>query len=138
MADAVLLKEIRCKHCGGIFYVCRRCWRGQVYCGDRCRKICQRESQREAQRRYRRTEKGKKTHRDYEQKRRIKKNKKTVADEGTTPQEACDIEHPQRPRNRPRCLFCGLSGIVVAQFSRRAYEGKVFSEEMGLGGKRYF
>ena len=67
-----------------------------------------------------------------------KKNNKTVVDEGTTPQKTCDIEHPQRLGNRPRCRFCGLSGIVVAQFSRRAYEGKVFSEEVGLGGKRYF
>jgi len=87
---------------------------------------------REAQRTYRQTAKGKKTHREYEEKRRIKKNKKTVADETTTPREARDIEPPERPGNRLRCLFCGLSGIVVAQFPRRAYGGKVFSEEMDL------
>ena len=136
--DEVLLKEVRCKYCGRVFYVCRRCWHGQVYCGKRCRKICQREMHREAQRNYRQTAKGKKTHREYEEKRRIKKNKKTMADTGTTPHGACDIDPPKRPGNRPRCLFCGLSGIVVAQFPRRDYGGRVFSEEIGIERAKYF
>lgn len=133
MTDSVLLIEVRCRHCGAIFYVCRRCWRGQAYCGETCRKIHQVESHREAQRRYRRTERGRETHRKYEQKRRIKENRKTVADEGATPPEACDIGPPKRPGDRPRCLFCGMSGILVAQFPRRAYGGRVFSEEMRFG-----
>ena len=138
MVDEVLLIEVRCKYCGRGFFVCRRCWRGQIYCGKRCRKICQRQMHREAQRQYRQTEKGKKTHREYEEKRRIKNNKKTVADVTTTPWEACDIEPPERPGNQPKCLFCGLSGIVVAQFPRRAYGGKVFSEEMDLKREGYY
>jgi len=68
----------------------------------------------------------------------MKKSEKTVDDEGTTPQVACDIGDLQRPENRPRCLFCGLSGVVVAQFPHRGYGGKVFPEEMGLVGKVYF
>ena len=91
---------------------------------------------REAQRQYRQTEKGKKTHREYEEKRRIRNNKKTVADVTTTPQEACDIELPQLPGNQPKCLFCGLSGIVAPRFPRRAYGGKVYPEEMDLKRER--
>jgi len=55
-----------------------------------------------------------------------------MADTGTTPRTVFDIEPPERPGNQPRCLFCGLSGIVVTQFPRRAYGGEVFSEEMDL------
>lgn len=68
----------------------------------------------------------------------MKKSEKTVDDEGTTPQEACDIGPFQQPGNRPRCLFCGFWGIVVAQFPRRGYGGKVFPEEMGLVGEGSF
>ena len=139
--NEVLLKEVQCKYCGRVFYICRRCWRGQAYCGKICRKLCQMEMHREAQRKYRRTAKGKKTHRKYEKERRekkMKKNSKTMGDDTATPQGACDIEPPQRSENRPKCLFCGLSGIVVAQFPRRAYGGKVFSEEMDLKREGYY
>lgn len=133
MTDSVLLKEVRCRHCGKVFHVCRRCWRGQAYCGDTCRKIHQMESRREAQRRYQRTEKGKETRARAARRRRMKKSKKTVADETATPPKACDIGPPKRPGDRPRCLFCGVSGIVVDRFPRRAYGGKVFSDEIGFG-----
>ncbi len=61
-----------------------------------------------------------------------------MADTGTTPRMVFDIEPPERPGNQPRCLFCGLSGIVVTQFPRRAYGGKVFSEEMDLKREGYY
>jgi len=68
----------------------------------------------------------------------MKKNIKTMGDDTATPQGTCDIEPPQRSGNRPKCLFCGLSGIVVAQFPRRAYGGKVFSEGMDLKREGYY
>ena len=138
MVDELVLKEVKCKYCGQIFYVCRRCWRGQVYCGKRCRKICQRPMRREAQRKYRQSDKGKKTRRKYENDRKKKKNRKKTSDTSTTPQATFDIEAPESPGNQPKCLFCGLSGIVVVQFPRRAYGGKVFSEEMDLKREGYF
>ena len=138
MVDEVLLKEVRCKYCGRIFHVCRRCWRGQVYCGKRCRKICQRPMHRKAQKKYRQSDKGKKTRQKYENERKNQKKYKNTSDTGTTPQATFDIEPPERPGNQPKCLFCGLSGIVVPQFPRRAYGGKVFSEEIDLKREGYF
>jgi hypothetical protein len=135
--DIVLLKRIRCKHCGGVFYVCRSCWRGQVYCGAKCREICMSEAHREAERRYRQTERGKETHRQGECRRRMKKNKKTVDDQGTTPEKSRDIEDPLPQADRPRCLFCGLRGVVVACFPRRGYGGGVFWENVGLARRGY-
>jgi len=93
---------------------------------------------RESQRKYRRTDKGKETRQKYDKKRRMKKTKKNMADTGTTPRAVFDIEPPERAGNQPKCFFCGLSGIVAPQFRRRAYGGKVFSEEMDLKREGYF
>ena len=137
--DGVLLKEICCKYCGCTFYLCRSCWRGQVYCpGESCRKVCQREMHREAQRKYRHTEKGKETRRLYEKTKGSKKNRVFPGDDTPTSPKACDMKPPQQFGNRPRCLFCGLSGIVVAQFPRRDYGGRVFSAEIGIERANFF
>ncbi len=61
-----------------------------------------------------------------------------MSDMGTTAQASFDIEPPERPGKQLKCLFCGLSGTVVPQFPRRAYGGKVFSEEMDLKREGYF
>ena len=68
-----------------VFPVCRSCFRGQVYCSDQCREQARTEQRRQAQRRYRKTEKGRKAHRNAERRRRIKKSKKTMDDQGSTP-----------------------------------------------------
>lgn len=128
--DIVLLKKIRCKHCGSIFYVCRSCWRGQVYCGDICRRIAQQKAHREAERRYRQTEKGREAHRQGEKRRRIRKNEKTVDDEGTTPQLACDNMPTNVPGKEVKCHFCGSYGGVVKHFPRRGYGGRLYPSEM--------
>jgi hypothetical protein len=93
---------------------------------------------RKAQREYRQSDKGKKTRQEYEKKRRREKNGKNMSDTGTTVQASFDIEPPELPGKQPKCLFCGLSGIVVPEFPRRAYGKKVFSEEMDLKREGYF
>ena len=138
MMGDVLLRMVRCRCCGRIFHVCRPCWRGQVYCGERCRKTRQRRLHRTAQRKYRHTDKGRKTHRLYEQNRRKKKKKKkTMGDDSATPPKSCDMELKKRSGNRPRCLFCGSIGVVVDQFPRRAYGGKVFLDATGFEKTSY-
>ena len=82
--------------------------------------------------------KAKKTRQEYENKRREEKNRKNMSDTGTTAQASFGIEPPERPGNQPKCLFCGLSGIVVPQFPRRAYGGRVFSEEIDPKREGYF
>jgi hypothetical protein len=49
-------REQRCRACLGIFHVCRRCDRGQVYCGQVCRVRGRRRVVHDAKRRYRQHE----------------------------------------------------------------------------------
>lgn len=104
--------------------MCQSCWRGQVYCGDRCREAAQHEAHRKAQRRYRQTENGREAHRQAERKRRLKKNKKTVDDEGSTPQLPCGNVSLNLPGKKVRCHFCGSCGVIVKHFPRRGYGKK--------------
>ncbi len=56
MAQEVVFRQLFCRGsgCGVMFYICRSCYRGQVYCGDRCRGRMRREQRRRANRRYQR------------------------------------------------------------------------------------
>jgi len=77
------VRQVRCRWCGKIFYICRSCFRGQAYCTDECREARNRIAHRKAQKEYRKTAKGKKAHREAENRRRMglsKKNRKTMDD----------------------------------------------------------
>ena len=56
MAQEVVFRQLFCRGsgCGVMFYICRSCYRGQVYCGDGCRGRMRREQRRRANRRYQR------------------------------------------------------------------------------------
>ena len=47
-------REQRCRACLVVFYVCRRCDRGQAFCGLECRRVRRRAVVRAAKQRYRR------------------------------------------------------------------------------------
>jgi len=121
-ADLLLL-QIRCKHCGDLFYCCRRCYRGQAYCSSICRVLSREKKHREAQRKYRQSPKGRRTHREWEKQRRFKRNKKNVADQGTTPPIFSDITYLTQKNELPKCRFCGNFGQIVVKFLRRGYGG---------------
>ena len=127
----LFLRQIRCRWCGFVFYVCQHCWRGQAYCSDECRIAGTRHNHREAQRRYRQTPKGKKAHRESENRRRYglsQKNQKNMDDASSTVLPTWCMRLLLRVRNRILhakrarcCLFCGSSGQIVEQFPRRGY-----------------
>ena len=50
--------------CGTIFYLCRRCDRGQRYCNPHCRQKALRLQRRQANRRHQQTPEGREDHRD--------------------------------------------------------------------------
>lgn len=50
--------------CGTIFYLCRRCDRGQRYCSSHCRQKALRLQRRQANRRHQQTPEGREDHRD--------------------------------------------------------------------------
>ena len=53
-----------CNHCRQQVVICRRCDRGQVYCGPDCALEVRRRNQRDARRRYQTTERGRRMHAD--------------------------------------------------------------------------
>ncbi len=129
---------MECSWCGTIFCVCQSCWRGQAYCCDECRRTAQRKAHREAQKRYRKTEKGKKAHREAENLRRMglnKKNKQIVDDTASKLQcssikmkmsaklsDEGQVECGRTTSIRTgRCHLCGSFGVIVDQFPRRGY-----------------
>ena len=127
----MLLIRITCRWCGLIFCICRSCFRGQTYCGDPCRVAGKRKNHCEAQRRYRQSDKGKKAHRNAENRRRhglIKNNQKNMDDPSSTVLSErvigvlCRLStHLFHVKNSSYCLFCGCDGQIVDQFPRRGY-----------------
>jgi hypothetical protein len=83
MCSDVLLIELECNHCNVEFYICRKCYRGHLYCSSRSRIEAQLKSHRKAQSRYLTSDKGREAHSRNEKMRRMGKTKKTMADEST-------------------------------------------------------
>ncbi len=130
------LREVNCRWCGEIFYICRSCWRGQAYCSDQCREAGKRKTRREAQKRYRETEKGKNQHCEAENRRRMglsKKNKRTMAD------TSCESHYTFRKKKMRvgfsskeqaegavgteikigKCHYCDIRAAIVTEFPER-------------------
>ena len=130
----LFLVQICCRCCGMVFSVCRCCWRGQAYCCDKCRVAGKRQNHRKAQRRYRQTAKGKKAHREAENRRRhgLSKDQKNMDDPSSTaPPPWCMpilfylrivIFHARAWFDKAGCChFCGACGKIVDEFPRRGY-----------------
>lgn len=124
--EVMLVVEIRCRWCGMRFCICRRCWRGQSYCSEECRRLGRRRVHREAQRRYRQTQKGKKAHRQAENRRRHtlnQDNEKKMDDSSSRGMARSAIElliaAQIDDKGVGRCHFCGREGRVVDRFPRR-------------------
>ena len=127
----MLSLQRRCRWCDAVFCICRRCFRGQAYCCTTCRLYGRRKNHREAQRRYRQTEKGKKAHREAENRRRHglnQKNLKNMDDPSSTGLPTWFMTPIKAVKRRlftagetVRCHLCGSNGHLVAQFPRRGY-----------------
>jgi hypothetical protein len=57
-------RQAPCAWCGCIFYICRSCDRGHIYCSDPCRHRGRAQSHRRANQRHQRSEGGRQDHRD--------------------------------------------------------------------------
>lgn len=67
------LRLLQCRRCQASFLLCRRCYRGQRFCSEKCRAATDRENRRRARQKYRESAEGKQQHRDEEERRRAKK-----------------------------------------------------------------
>ncbi len=126
--DTVFLLEITCRWCGHTFFICQSCWRGQVYCSNACRVIGYRKKKQARQRKYRNSPKGRKTHRENENKRKNRQSRKKVGDATSNtipPLISCP---PNSYFNTFCCHCCGKTGVIVSQFPRRRY-GRTYSAD---------
>ena len=119
MCSDVLLIELECKHCKLRFNICRKCYRGHVYCSNSCRRQTQVKARRKAQSQYRTSDKGREAHSHNEKMRRLGKINKTMADESTNTPPLRVILYPIVQNTKPRCSFCGVYGKMVDVFPRR-------------------
>ena len=76
MCSDVLLIELECKNCKLRFNICRKCYRGHVYCSNSCRREAQVKAHLKAQSRYRTSNKGREAHSRNEKKATNGQNKK--------------------------------------------------------------
>ena len=119
MCSDVFLIELECKHCKLRFNICRKCYRGHVYCSNSCRLEAQVKARRKAQSQYRTSAKGREAHSHNEKMRRLGKINKTMADESTNTPPLRVILYPIVQNTKPRCSFCGVYGKIVDVFPRR-------------------
>lgn len=142
-AKKIELVRIQCQQCRDYFDICRRCWKGQGHCAETCQKIRYDQQHREAQKQYRKTDNGKKKHREAEQQRRLglqrPKNKKNGASKKTkqplpakqhntapaTANKARKTKTSKLKKNnlpngkttRGYCHLCGAEGVIVKTIS---------------------
>jgi hypothetical protein len=103
-----------CGRCRRQVLVCRRCDRGQVYCGPDCALEKRRSSQREARRRYQATDRGRQMHADRSRKYRARGRR--VTDQGpapgTTPSRQPETARPAAMAAQPPVMIA--AGRVTA------------------------
>jgi hypothetical protein len=150
--DYLDLIEIACFHCGKAFAVCIHDYRGQRYCGPRCRQLGYRCHEREAGRRYQGTPIGRERHRRRQQDLRDRRvtdgagfqglvASATVSLAAAKPQGEAPGGRPQgRSQDTPTsgasdrqagresrsqsCIVCGCAGIVVLRITGDEPDGE--------------
>lgn len=119
------LKEITCRWCGQIFFLCQSCWRCQAYCTKLCRTSGNRRCRQNRQKKYRNTKKGQTTRRKAERKRSLQQSSKKSGD-ATSNTDSSVLPSPEIHFFRqPCCQLCGRNGLVVVHFPRRRYGNSV-------------
>jgi hypothetical protein len=111
-----------------VFYVCRPCDRGQVYCSSDCRTAARRAQKRTANGRHQRSPEGRADHRDRQREYRRRLVSLRVTDQGSdelsslpTLGGAAD-EAPNQFETMQvgtvRCVVCGRSGVLIDPWPR--------------------
>jgi hypothetical protein len=77
----------RAKHCGRLFFICSRCYRGQCYCSIDCRHLARRDQLRAARRRQQQSPEGLLDHCDRQRayRRRLAAASRSKAQKNVTP-----------------------------------------------------
>jgi hypothetical protein len=113
----------RAQACGSVFYVCRRCDRGQRYCSERCRDKARREQRRAANRRHQGSPEGRLDHRDRQREYRRRLVALRVTDQGSEARIdfsnllAPSALQPDRCGSEVLCRVCGQKGTLIDPFT---------------------
>ena len=121
--------------CGAMFYICRSCYRGQVYCRDECRRRRRRQQRRRANRRYQQDPEIRGDHcqrqRDYRERCRRRVTDHTSARRARSgnikkPLKETGVSMPlveefhdqpgferRQAALRPICILCGRVGVLM-------------------------
>ena len=140
------LREVRCHRscCSRVFWLCRRCDRGQRYCSEECRRHARERSVRKARRNYARKELGRENNRKRQRRYRARMTARQVlctnrvtdhssqkiGEQASWANVAASITCMSRVRahHRPdvprdfepgHCSVCGRPGVVVRKGARR-------------------
>ena len=109
-ARAKRWRTVRCRGagCGTVFSLCGSCWRGQAYCGARCRAVAQRRQRRRATARHQRSLEGRLDHRDRQRAYRARRRCRVTDAPSPRPPRSTTIALPVgHAALRPVCLVCG-------------------------------
>ncbi len=128
----IFVKKKICKCCGRNFFVCRKCYKGQVYCSKKCRRAGYLERHRERQKKYQNSEKGKKTRSNAGKRRRKGLKKGTGVFISLMRTCVClmmlfspadkKYKNSKEAERCETCSFCGKAeGRVTETFPRRPY-----------------
>jgi len=142
----VVLRQRVCRgsQCHAVFWICRRCDRGQRYCSTACQAEARRQQRRCANRRHQQSPEGREDHRDRQRDYRQRRAQKSVTDQGSAlisssvnmptwdarsaraaarvGLAAASVEL-RKPSSKPRpsflrCIECGRSGRFVDPFPK--------------------
>jgi len=116
----LVLRQAFCALCGEMFFVCRRCERGQVYCGAACRREARRQKCLEYNRVNQDKRQGRLNHakrqQDYLLRKVLAQVLKKVTDHSLVERffpGKLAPEHFERVHSMYHCWFCGRSGVVI-------------------------
>lgn len=85
-----LSRTFHCACCEQPVCICRRCDRGQIYCGPACRREAQQKASRQTSQKYQQTRRGKQHHAARQQRYKKKKTQK-MTHEGSIDKQGCDL-----------------------------------------------
>lgn len=125
-----------------MFFICRPCYRGQVYCGDECRRKSRQQQRQKANRRYQQDPEVRQDHRDRQREYRERFRESRVTDQSSMiecgwgsmsePLAETKPESPpaEEPHDAPKptwserfgriiCIICGRVGKFITAFIRR-------------------
>jgi len=126
--------------CRAPFWICRFCYRGQRYCGERCRIKTRRVQRREANRRHQQDPDGRLDHRDRQRAYRLRRIEARVTDQSSNASSAsATIGRPISPPMTDGTLDRAEEGVDAkpspALWARRSLRGSVCCNVCGRLGR---